>query len=233
MNGAIVESIKFYLRIILTCTFLLISQTKGLLSLIKVCNRHFKSIEDKNISLRSQRLLNGLARSLGPKFRELQTEGLKLRNVCGLLMTNLINIELCESILNVIDNALKQDSGSPDCISMFITAIEPRSQFTPPVNPYRGLLRYHLILKGDLDARVIMHDSSHSMQTGISLISESDSMEISNPTETELVVMTLEIGKPFEGFDEMINVIAIQCIATHQDTQQRCTEYLKMNQDSH
>lgn len=226
MDGATVELVKICVRIILSATFLLISQTKGLSALITVCNRHFRQVEDESISLRSKRLLNELSNDLGSRFERLVEEGLKLPSLCGLLMTNLINIEMCEPIFMSIDQV------RCDCISMFITRIEAQSQFTPPQNPYKGLLRYHLVLQGDPGAFTTRtaNGTSHSMSTGNSLISESDSVEISNPTGTELVILTLEIAKPYEGFDEMINVVAIQCIATHQDTQQRCTEYLKLNQ---
>lgn len=214
------------IRIILTSTFILITRNQGLQALYQVCNAHFRSLNQEDIKFRSKRILNTLTSWMAPRLEELTSICSSLMpsnslTLHALIACNLVNIDICKPLMSLLDFE------SPDCVSTSVSKVPAHSKFVIPGDPYEGLLKYYLVLKGADQAHIVHSATSHVMSSGSSLINDASlPLPVYNPSDVDLIVLCLEIAKPFEGFDEMVNVIAIQCIASSSEIQQKCSEAL-------
>lgn len=208
-------------RIVCSTVFILISQL-GLTELYKVCNRHFDQID---IRPQTRNILNSLSRDFAFTFKDVREQALKLlgdrEQIYSLLACNLVNIEPSEPLMKLIDD----NTQKLDVISVVIIRLRKGLQMKVAGDAFHGLLKYYLVLDGDVQAHITTHSNSYVLATRSSFILDSAlPLQVSNPSDNDLIVLCLEISKPFTGYDEMINVIAMQCISSHEETQEKCLQ---------
>lgn len=208
-------------RIVFTSSFILISQL-GLDALYHVCNQHFDSI---NVQHRSKLILNELSQGFAKFFNDVRREAFKLLadhdQVYSLLACNLVNIEASEPLMILLDEI----TSKLDVISVVTIRLPKGLDMNISGDAFHGLLKYYLVLDGDPEARLTTSSNSYVLSSKSSFILDASlQMRVQNTSDHDLIVLCLEISKPFSGYDEMINVIAMQCIASHEEIQEKCLQ---------
>ena len=209
------------IRIVFSATFIMIAEL-GLSKLYGVCNHHFDQID---IKPQSRHILNSLSHNFTPHFSDVRREALQLLGdrdrVYCLLACNIVNIELGRPLMEMLDKI----TSNLDVVSVVVIRLRKGIQMSVPGVAFHGLLKYYVVLEGDSRAHVTTHSTSHVLTTGSSFILDSSvQMHVTNGSDIDLIILCLEISKPFVGYDEMINVIAMQCISSHKETLQKCLE---------
>ena len=131
------------------------------------------------------------------------------RCLCGLIFTNKVNEKLMSPILQICDEALN----GLEYIGLTIYVLRPGVNLSPHRGSYAGFVRYVVVLYCGEKSVITVAGTDYQLQEKSSLFyNPLATMSISNGGKQTLIFLSIDIYRPFENTDDILNYVAIRAI---------------------